>query len=158
MAELQLIKHPGGILRPANLADDEALQRIQNGKLVLADIKQPRNPTFHRRFFALLNFGFEYWNPLPVEIDGRTFEAEKNFDRFRKDVLILAGYRKVVVNIKNEARYEAESISFANMDETQFREVYRAVFSVLWRLVLQHVKGMTEEVAQKTMEDMLRFE
>jgi hypothetical protein len=32
------------------------------------------------------------------------------------------------------------------------------VFSVLWRLVLQHVKGMTEEVAQKTMEDMLRFE
>ncbi|HIB6552632.1 TPA: DUF1367 family protein, partial [Klebsiella pneumoniae] len=28
-----------------------------------ADYKLVRNPAFHRRYFALLNLGFEYWEP-----------------------------------------------------------------------------------------------
>jgi hypothetical protein len=28
-----------------------------------ADFKQARNPAFHRKFFALLNLGFDYWQP-----------------------------------------------------------------------------------------------
>ena len=28
-----------------------------------ADFKLVRNPAFHRRYFALLNLGFEYWEP-----------------------------------------------------------------------------------------------
>jgi hypothetical protein len=128
MAELSLIKHPGGSFTPANDADVEACSKIKNGAYVLANIKQPRNPQFHRKFFALLNFAFEYWEPDEEHMGIKT---EKNFDRFRKDVLIIAGFRKVVVSIRNEARYEAESISFAKMDETRFNEVYRAVFRVL---------------------------
>jgi hypothetical protein len=158
MAEVQLIKQPGGLLRPANQADADALEKIGNGRLLLADIKQPRNPLFHRKFFALLNLAFEYWNPGPVEVYGKEIEVAKSFERFRKDMLIIAGFRTVVVNVKNEARYEAQSISFGSMDETRFHEVYRAVFSACWRLVLSKVEGMTEAKVQQVVDELLRFD
>lgn len=155
MSELQLVKTVTGF-RPAYQADVDRMSKIKTGALVLADVKQPRNPLFHRKFFAMLNFAFEYWEPAAENRGG--LSPEKNFDRFRKDVLILAGYRKAVVNIKNEVRYEAESISFASMDQTQFTEVYSKVFSVLWRLVLRQVEGMTESVAQNAIDQMLSYD
>ncbi len=33
------------------------------GGILYADFKQARNPAFHRKFFALLNLGFDYWHP-----------------------------------------------------------------------------------------------
>lgn len=158
MAEFQLIKMPGGTLRPANQDDADRLQRIENGRLVLADIKQPRNPLFHRKLFALLNFAFDYWTPEPMDFDEMTIEPEKSFDRFRKDVLILSGFRYAVVNIKNQVRYEAESISFAEMDETRFHEVYRAVFSTLWRMILSKVQGMTQQDVDNAINQLLSFD
>ncbi len=134
------------------------LNRVKNGALMLADVRQPRNAKFHRKFFALLNFAFDYWEPQPVELDGEIVTPEKNFERFRKDITILAGYRVMVVNIKNEVRYEAQSISFAEMDETEFNELYRAVFNTVWRLVLSRVHGMTEQVAENTINQLLSFD
>lgn len=157
MAEISLIKSPGGNFAPAHESDAEQCAKIKNGALVLASIKQPRNPQFHRKFFALINFAFEYWAPEPVEIGGETRPAQKNIDRFRKDVMILAGFRTVVVNLKNEVRYEAESISFASMDETRFHDVYRAVFGVCWKLVLSKVPGMTEEEAERCVNEAMSF-
>lgn len=158
MAEAQFIKQPGGLLRPANQADVETLAKVANGNLVQVDFKQPRNPQFHRKFFAMLNFAYEYWNPEPILIEGLTIAPEKNFDRFRKDVLILAGYRHAVVNIKNEVRFEADSISFASMDDMQFQEVYQAVFNVCWRMVLKNVQGMTQAIADNHILQMLSYD
>ncbi|WP_225372093.1 DUF1367 family protein [Klebsiella quasipneumoniae] len=31
------------------------------GGILNADFKQARNPAFHRKFFALLKLGFDYW-------------------------------------------------------------------------------------------------
>lgn len=64
MAQLQLIKHHSGILIPATPETSEILQsKIRLGDVLVAEFKKVRNPAFHRRFFALLNLGFEYWKP-----------------------------------------------------------------------------------------------
>jgi hypothetical protein len=158
MAEVYMVKQPGGTLQPANQQDSETLAKVKNGNVVLVDFVQPRNAKFHRKFFAMLGFAYEYWTPEPVLLEGMTIEPEKNFDRFRKDVLILAGYRHAVVNIKNEVRYEADSISFANMDDMQFQDVYMAVFAVCWRMVLKNVRGMTQAIADNTILQMQAFD
>jgi len=158
VADIQLIKMPGGLLRGANEPDAEVINAIKNGKRVRAKYAQPSNSLFHRKLFALLNFAFDYWQP-DIEIhDKLGIVPEKNFDRFRADVLILSGFRKLVVNVKGEVRYEAESISFANMDDTRFHEVYKAVFGTCWRLVLKNVQGMTEQVAHNTINTLLSFD
>src|SRR3990167_438692 len=154
--DLHLIKTAGCGLRPANQNDSDILARLKTGALIHAEIKQPRNPLFHRKFFALLNFAFEYWAPQCDEIKGMV--PQKNFDRFRKDILITAGFRSLVVNIKGEARWEAESISFAKMDDTRFAEVYRLAFNACWTLVLSGVQGMTERVVEETINQILSFD
>lgn len=62
--ELQLIKHHTGILIPATPETSDILQsKIKLGDVLVAEFKKVRNPAFHRRFFALLNLGFDYWEP-----------------------------------------------------------------------------------------------
>lgn len=62
--QLQLIKHVSGILLPATPQTTEILSsKVRMGAVLEADFRQVRNPLFHRKFFSLLNLGFEYWTP-----------------------------------------------------------------------------------------------
>ena len=157
MSTVQLIKSPGGLLRPANQTDAEILEKIANGRLINAELTQPRNPAFLRKFFVMLNFFFELWE-ISEDLNYNGIKPEKNFDQFRKDVLISAGFRELVVNIKGECRYVAKSISFANMEETEFGEVYRLVFNTCWRYVMGRMSNYTPEQAENTINQMISFD
>lgn len=64
MAQLHLIKQSQGVLIPATQETSEFLQsKCRLGAVLEADYKLVRNPAFHRRYFALLNLGFDYWEP-----------------------------------------------------------------------------------------------
>lgn len=63
MAQIQLQKIGPTILTPATPEASEFLQRIKLGEWIHADFKRVRNYQFHKRFFKLLQLGFEYWNP-----------------------------------------------------------------------------------------------
>lgn len=154
MKNLYFIKQ-GSSLVPANDECQERMKRVKQGAMVLCEVVQPRNIAFHKKFFALLNFAFEYFEPQGEEYKGQA--PEKNFDRFRKDVLILAGYYTVVSNIKNETRVEAKSISFGSMDEQEFQELYQACFRVLWSKVLSSVANMTEQEVEHIVDRLGDF-
>lgn len=154
--EVLLTKGPGNSLVPLGEEGHLAIRNLRFGQAVKASIVQPRNVKFHRKFFALLNLGFEYWEPAETAWNG--IPAEKNFERFRKDVLILAGFHDVVVNIRGESRVEAKSISFARMDEDEFSRVYQAVFNVIWTRVLRHVQGFTPELMENAVSQLLGFD
>jgi len=65
VALLHFQKHISGFLVPASPDTSDFLQtRLQPGDLLSCDFKRTRNPAFHRRFFALLNIGFQYWEPV----------------------------------------------------------------------------------------------
>ncbi len=62
--QLHLIKQSQGILIPATQETSDFLQsKCKLGAVLEADYKLVRNPAFHRRYFALLNLGFDYWEP-----------------------------------------------------------------------------------------------
>ena len=63
MAQIQLQKIGPTILTPATPEASDFLQRIKLGEWINADFKRVRNYQFHKRFFKLLQLGFEYWNP-----------------------------------------------------------------------------------------------
>jgi len=156
MREIQFIKGPGGNMRPATQIDVEALSKIGNGSLVHAKVIQPRNGKFHRKFMVMVSFGYELWQPDEVEYNG--IKSVKNPEAFRKEVTIRAGYYTVTTDIRGKTRLEAQSLSFASMDDTEFAQVYEAVFNVIWGMVLQHCNGMTKELADNTINQMLDFD
>ena len=155
--EVQLVKQPGGILRPANQVDADAMAKIANGRVVNVKVVQPRNPKFHRKFFAMLNFFFELWE-LPEDLNYNGIKPEKNPEQFRSDILIAAGFRELSANIKGEVRFRAKSISFGSMDDTEFSEVYRLVFNACWKFVMGKISNYTPEQAENTINQMLSYD
>lgn len=130
------MKASGGGLLPVDEQSADVISKWPIGQGVRVDVKRMRNIRFHRRFFALLNIGFDAWEPdLP---DHNGMPTQKNYERFRKDCIIAAGFYEPVVNLKGEVRAEADSISFAAMDDAEFEKVYSAVANVLLQKVLRN--------------------
>ncbi|WP_165431076.1 DUF1367 family protein [Atlantibacter hermannii] len=83
MAHLQLIKHSSGILIPATPETSNFLHsKCKLGAVLAADFKQVRNPAFHRKFFALLNLGFDYWEPAGGAISSNERKLVNGYARY----------------------------------------------------------------------------
>lgn len=134
MKELVLTKAPGGALIPVDPQAADYIAKLKLGAGVTATVKLHRNPRFHRKFMALLNLAFDAWEPVEATYKGQV--VGKNFDQFRRDITVLAGYYEMAVNLKGETRLTAKSISFANMDEAEFADLYNAACNVILKRVL----------------------
>ena len=146
------MKGAGGALIPADPGATAFIEKLKMGGGVRAKITKVRNIGFHRKFFALLNIGFEAWETPEGEYGG--MKVEKEFERFRKDVTILAGYFTPVYNMRGEVRLEAKSIGFGSMEQDEFEAVYSAVANVLLRKVL---KNYTRDDLDRVVENILNF-
>ena len=105
-------------LVPLYPADLEEKKRLKLGAEYEVEIKHPRNIGFHKKFFALVNIGHQ------------NTSLEMPFETYRRYVIMKAGYFKVY-NTGKGSYYEPESISFANMDQIQFEEVYSRVLDII---------------------------
>ncbi|UKA03884.1 DUF1367 family protein [Photobacterium damselae] len=63
MAKIALVKTLGGTLVPLTDDDKAIIEKKRVGTVIECDFKTIRNPMFHRKYFALLNLGFDYWEP-----------------------------------------------------------------------------------------------
>jgi hypothetical protein len=134
--EVLLIKTPQGTFIPFDDDQSEACKRFKAGSTIRAQISAMRNYKFHKKFFAMLDVGFDAWEP--PESEHRGLPVQKNRERFRKDCIIAAGFYEPVANINGDVRAEAMSISFASMDDGEFERVYSAVADVILQRVLRN--------------------
>ena len=133
MADIFLVKTPNGSLAPADGKSAEILMNQKVGQGFRVKLTKVRNIRFHRKFFALLNYAFDTWEPEEKEYKGEP--VQKNFDQFRRDITILAGFYETAVRLDGAVRVTAKSISFANMEEDEFEELYSKVIDVLLQRV-----------------------
>lgn len=133
--ELCVRKTPAG-LAPVRDQDLEWYESAGNDEHYLGNLKKLRNPRFFRKWWAMVNFAFEHWEPKGVETKYGT--PEKNLDRFRKDLTILAGYYDVTYKIDGTPVLTAQSISWGNMDEEEFHKFYRATFNAISKHIFSH--------------------
>ena len=152
MTDIVLMK-VSNILVPHDEAAAAFIQKMKAGELTHADFKRVRNYKFHKKYFALLDFAFEQWEPC----DGLTYQGmpvAKNKERFRKDLIILAGFYESTVNLRSEVRLEAKSISFGLMDEVEFEQLYNATVDVVLRRILTRY---TRQDLDEVINQLLRF-
>ena len=135
-------------------AGAEFLAGLKMGEVVSCEATKPRNYRFLRKYFALLNLAFDYWEPPEGQYKGQAIEKE--FERFRKDVQIMAGYGRPVWNINGDLRMESLSISFGKMKQETFDKLYNAVLTVLMRKVLQ-AKGFDEATVNSLVDQLADF-
>jgi hypothetical protein len=144
VTEVILEKMHGGLLRPATDADAEVIGKLKLGEGIRVKFSRVRNYRFHRKLFALMHVAFDAWEPA----------AGKNFERFRKDLTILAGYYEVVTRLDGSSILEPKSWSFSNMDETEFEGLYSKIADVILQKVLTNY---TRDDLDRVVDTVLGF-
>lgn len=156
MPSFDLVKMVDGKVRGRTPDDHKAYQahmrmrdELGAGEFFTVKITRPRNGKFHRKFFAMLNYAFEHWEPgrsrKRLKFKGQPIE--KNFEAFREQVTILAGYYEQSFDLKGRMKLRAKSIAYDSMEDDEFEQLYAAVLDVLLKQVfVNHNREAVEEV------------
>lgn len=134
--KIMLCKNLSGHIIPAFDEDKEKLKFLKYGQPFMADVTVPRNLKFHKKYFALINLVFQ------------NQEQYDNVDILRRDITIDAGFYTEHVDIWGEVRKEAESISFAKMEEHTFSDLYSRTIDSIVRHFHFDRQHLIDEVEQ----------
>ncbi len=105
-------------LIPHNQETLNWMSKRKPGQVISANIKEVRNYENHKRFFSFIN---------------TTFDMQEHFDNvkiYRKWITMKAGYFDTIVTPKGDTLFIAQSLSFADMDEDKFKELFSTAIDV----------------------------
>ncbi len=126
------------VLGPHTPDDENKVRKLPTDKPVRAQITVPRNLAMHRRGFAFLQAVFSLQDQF------------EDFEVFRKWLVMKAGYFDVMVIPDRSVggrRFESgeillpKSLSFASMDEVEFRECVQRMITAFLNSICNH--GLT---------------
>lgn len=158
MAEILLLKTPHGVLVPANEDEAETLAKFRSGATIKCTVSEMRNGAFFRKWWLLAKFAFDVWSETAPRATYRGNPVEHNFNRFRKDLIILTGRHRAVFNALGEMRLEAESISWAKMKEEEFARMYSETINVILGRVLSNRPDLTEDKLRNHIDHLMSFD
>ena len=131
------LRREGDTLKPMSENDFDDLKRIKEGDIIYVDYKKPRNPQFHNKFMSLVRVVFD--NNDHYE----TIESLLNVFKVELGYFDTVWWRDIEIRIPR-------SISFAKMDEMEFRQFYdSAVTMALHRFLPTVTTTELEEYVNK---------
>lgn len=126
--KILVINTPHGLV-PYGDEDYEEKKRLKDGETYSVEIKVARNLDFHRKYFAMISYAWDFLN----EAETATFRTK---DNFRKYLEISAGHCEVIYHPRLQEFVEIpKSISFAKMDNAEFDDLYQRVKDVVFSLI-----------------------
>ena len=130
--KLNVINTSRGLLIPETDEDYEKKGTLQIGKTYSVDIRLVRNPDFHRKYFAMLNWA---WSLRPQSVQ----EGFRSRENFRKYVQIAAGFSEPFFHPTEGFIDMPKSINFESMDEIEFQDLYQKVRTVIDSIVQRYI-------------------
>jgi len=147
---------PGG-LAPESEEEAEKLKKLKAGASVRVTVTQEVNAKFRRKWWALAKFAFDLWSDTMPDREYRGQEVQRSFERFRKDLTILAGHFRPVWAVNGEMRVEAASLKFSRMDNETFETLYSATINAVLSKILSGTK-LTEADLRAHVDRVLEFD
>jgi len=150
MAEIVLTKSANGMLSPVDQQSIDCIAKMKLGAGVKVKITRHNNVAFHRKLFALANLAYESWEPEQAVHKGML--VAKNFDQFRDDITILAGFYETRVRLDGTIRLIAKSWSFASMDDDEKDRLYSSIINVvLSRILTKYTRADLDRVVEQIL-------
>lgn len=135
-----LCRRVSGGLAPESDEEAAKLVKIKAGASVRVTVTQEVNARFRRKWWALAKFAFDLWSDTMPDQEYRGQEVQRSFPRFRKDLTILAGHFSPVWAVNGEMRVEANSLSWARMNDETFEALYSDTIDAVLSKVLAGTK------------------
>lgn len=137
--------------------DHEQLIQLPSGTDMKIVVTVPRSLKYHKMFFAMLKIGLDYMDESDrLRLNIHTTEELLNrlkLDLGLYDLTILA--QDAAGLPAGTALYRPRSISFAKMDQTQFKDFFRGCLGVL---IQKYVRNQTEDSLDEAVNHLLRFD
>lgn len=124
-------------LTPLYNSGSDDYQKLKLGWEGEVKFTQPRNYEFHKKLMALVNMAYE------------NQEKFNNVTHYRKYLTCKAGFYTAYETDKGTF-VEADSISFASMDELEFSELYSKLLDV----VIKEIGVTSEQVENEIINFM----
>ena len=126
--KLLVVNTPRGLV-PLGDDDYEEKKKIKLGQTYSVEVKVARNVDFHRKYFALISYAWEFLNEQETE----RFRTKENF---RKYVEVAAGHCDIIFHPRLQEYVEIpKSISFGKMDNAEFSDLYQRVKDVIFSII-----------------------
>lgn len=126
--KLMVVNTPRGLV-PLGDDDYDEKRKLRLGETYSVEIKVARNVDFHRKYFALIAYAWEFLN----EQETARFKTK---DNFRKYLEMAAGHCDVIFHPRLQEFVEIpKSISFGSMDNTAFSELYQGVKDAIFSII-----------------------
>lgn len=126
--KLLVVSTPRGLV-PLGDDDYEEKKKLKLGQTYSVEVKVARNVDFHRKYFALISYAWEFLNEQETE----RFRTKENF---RKYVEVAAGHCEVIFHPRLQEYVEIpKSISFGKMDNAEFSDLYKRVKDVIFSII-----------------------
>ena len=122
---------------PADIAAQEMLEKIPEGKAVLLDHRRPRSPENHRHFFAILRVALQH-------LDGY-----QNEDALLDAVKLAVGHVRYVRRTNGEVIDLPATINFGAMPEDEFKRFKNRALYVLGELIGTDPVQLLEETTRQ---------
>jgi len=132
--KIQLVKTNMGTLIPAFDSDNDKFKKMTVGDIMEMSWKKPRNPGFHRKYFALIKLVYENTERFP------------NQNACRLWLQIKAGHVDFINDPNDSMVAVPKSISFDSMDDAEFESIFNSVVDVAIN-DLDFPTGMIDELA-----------
>ena len=182
---IHAVKYANGAVVAETDYDRNLLKSLPVGSAVkITPINNNRNYQHHKKFFALLDAGFEYWQPefsvltqaeewiaqavareIAVAANDENlyqnvtkpiadsvlakvrsnreskldYEGMKTLESYLDHVMKKAGFYDIKPAQDGGTVKERWSISFANMSQERFNDVYKTVYGVIWNEMLCNI-------------------
>lgn len=139
MTVAPFIKTLGGSLSPMNEIGADTLRSVEVGDFVLVEIRRPRNPRFHRKFFALINLIYQ----------NQTIYT--TIDDLLDAIKIYVGYYETLELRDGTKVARPKSIAFHKMDEAKFEQFVESVYQVVREKI---IPGVSRDDLAREMQDL----
>jgi hypothetical protein len=150
MTAIVLTKAANGALVPVDQHGIDYIAKMKLGAGMSCMVKKHNNVQFHRKIFALANLAYEAWEPVATTHKGEV--VAKNFDQFRDDLTILAGFYETRVRLNGDIRFIAESWSFASMTDEKKDRLYNSIINVvLSRILTKYTRDDLDNVVNQVL-------
>lgn len=149
-------KLPGGALVPLGPDAERYLAQLPAGGGIELDVHPVTDMRLHRKFFKLVELGFQHWEPNEdLRVDGMSLRED--LKSYRKKLLILAGHYEATYLRDGSVKLEARSISVAKCDGVTFARVYKACMAVIWDRVLKYARYESPAEVERVVNEMLSY-
>lgn len=138
-------------------ADQAIIEAMRWDQVYAMSYVQERHGPRHRAWWSMVQWAFELFCEQHPTQEVNGYEVRPNLERFRKDLIIAAGYFTATWDLDGQMRVEAQSISFASMNEGEFRDLYSRTIDVLMESVLSHA-GWTREQVDAHVSTLLGYD